>query len=258
MATSRVRTARPELARLWEAFARDRGNVELRRRIAEHYVEFVRLRAQVFAAKVPGLMTVDDLVGPATEGLLQAIDRFDPGRGYQFTTYAQRRVDGAIQDEMRAQDPVGRLDRKQARDLDERRRGLTMAAGRPATDEELQEAGLSLRADEIARLSTVGVVSLETISVCDEDRGPLVAVPDEKEPPPHWPLGRTMFVDHLLRGLSIEEKIVVYLYYFKQRTMKEIGAILHLSESRVSQMHSHAMALLRETNDRCEAFEAAS
>ena len=183
--------------------------------------------------------------------MMDAIEAFDLARGVKFSTYCAPRVRGAILDELRSMDWVPRLVRSRAHKLDQACKQLEAKHGRSASDEEIagcmgisEQEYIKLKRDATA----VSLVSLsrkwyETDSqkdVCEID-----VLEDKRGEDPLDEIQRRDLKDALTRGLSRAEKLILILYYYEEMTMKEIGATLDLSESRVSQMHSSILARLK-------------
>jgi RNA polymerase sigma factor for flagellar operon FliA len=184
-------------------------------------------------------------------GLMDAIDAFDLERGVKFETYCAPRIRGAILDELRAMDWVPRLVRHRSAKVDQARNSLEMQLGRkPSTNEIATRLGVD--GEEFKKLqrdsSAVGVVSLSRR--CRQSDGSrelreIDVIKDDTQDNPLSETQRRDLRDLVTKGLSRAERLIVVLYYYEQMTMKEIGATLDLSESRVSQMHSSILARLK-------------
>ncbi len=240
-----------ELDRLWRDYKRT-GDRVVRNRLVEHYLYLVRYIAERIRAKLPDEVDVDDLMSAGIFGLLDAIEAFDLERGVKFETYCSQRVRGAILDELRSMDWVPRLVRQRAHQLQEAVRALEAELGRLPTDEEIARR-LNLTPAQLEKLlrdaSATSVVSLSTTLPGESESGRPTAeidvVPDERSVDPIAEAAKQDIKDFIRERLSREERLVLVLYYFEQMTMKEIGATLDLSESRVSQMHSAIVQRLR-------------
>ncbi len=223
----------------------------LRNVIMEHYLHLVRYNAERIHHKLPDEVELDDLMSSGIFGLMDAIEAFDLERGVKFETYCAPRIRGAILDELRSMDWVPRLVRSRAHKMDSTTKQLEVELGRAPTSTEI--AGrLNISMDELKKIekdaNAVGVVSLsrkwfETDS--NKDVREIDIVEDKRGVDPIREIQRKDLKDMMTRGLSRAERLIIILYYFEEMTMKEIGATLDLSESRVSQMHSSIIARLR-------------
>lgn len=235
---------------LWREYQMTR-DPSLRNRLMERYLPIVKYNAERIAVKLPDEVEVDDLVSAGIFGLMDAIDAFDLERGVKFETYCAPRIRGAILDELRSMDWVPRLVRSRAHKLERATRQLEAELGRTPTEDELGRR-LKLPAGEMEKLlrdaNAVAQVSLsrkhyETDSsrdVCEID-----VLEDKRGRNPVVEVQKRDLKDVITRGLTRAEKLILILYYYEEMTMKEIGATLDLSESRVSQMHSAILNRLR-------------
>ncbi len=202
--------------------------------------------------QVPSYMTRDDMASAAMSGLMDAANRFDPAKGAQFKTFAERRMRGAILDEARRMGWFSRsLRDKQNRVADAFCRLESKLGRLPEEEEVARELGLSL--DEYQKLlgevSSLGIVSLnETIGNDSDGRTLVETIEDTERPNPLQSLESKELTreiaDHL-KSLSEKEVLVISLYYYEELTQKEIAEVLDLSEGRVSQLHSQALIKLK-------------
>ncbi|MCH7799070.1 MAG: FliA/WhiG family RNA polymerase sigma factor [Planctomycetes bacterium] len=239
-----------EIMKIWVEFKKNKSE-ELRNTLVENYLRVVKYNAERIYAKLPDEVELDDLVTAGIFGLIDAIKAFDLERGVKFETYCAPRIRGAILDELRSMDWVPRLVRSRAHKLDHATKALEAEHGRVATDEEIA-CQMEMTIEEYIKLkrdaTAVGLVSLsrkwfETDSqkdVCEID-----VLEDKRGEDPLRETQKRDLKDVLTKGLSRAEKLIVVLYYYEEMTMKEIGATLDLSESRVSQMHSSILARLK-------------
>jgi len=251
-----------ELSETWQEYRRT-GAVELRNRLMEHYLPIVKINSERLAAKLPDEVELDDLISAGIDGLRDAIEMFDLDRGVKFETYCATRIRGAILDALRTKDWVPRLVRARANQLARKRRQLEAQLGRrPQPHELAQFMGLSeAEFDKLIRdARAVGVISLSrnfqdsesSREVCETD-----IVADAKAPSPMSHVHHEDVKRLVTKGLSKNERLILILYYWEEMTMKEIGATLDLSESRVSQMHSAILERLRmNLQDRRDDFYA--
>jgi len=216
-----------------------------------HYVPLVRTLVGRIAVRLPKGLDLPDLIGEGVIGLIDAVNRFDPSRGIPFGVYARRRIRGAVLDRLRAADPLPRS----ARDRDDRIRALSAEPGRPRTVEEIAEAlGLEVKQVDRARRSPV-IVPLESLRPPggdpDSAQGSTrVEMPPAKEDqsPLASLLGRERenLVRAAVAGLPERERLLMNLYYVEELTMKEIGEVMGITESRVCQIHRRALARVRK------------
>ena len=235
----------------WRAYKAS-PNDELRNRLVEHYLHLVRFAAERIRSKLPDEVDVDDLMSAGIFGLVDAIDAFDLERGVKFETYCSPRIRGAVLDELRSMDWVPRLVRHRAHKLNDAIRTLEAELGRIPTEDEI--AGrLRLPKDQFDKLirdaSAVSQVSLSQKfgdSESDREMAEIDVVPDDTSSDPVIEAQKTDIKDLISHELTRAERLIIVLYYYEQMTMKEIGATLDLSESRVSQMHSAIITRLRD------------
>lgn len=247
---SRKQSSDVDLAKVWREY-KATGRRDLRNRLMEAYLPVVKYNAERIGAKLPDEVDPDDLVSAGIFGLLDAMESFDLDRAVKFETYCAPRVRGAILDELRTMDWVPRLVRSRAHKLEKATRALQAELGRYPDDGELADH-LKLPRPELDKLlrdaNAVSLVSLsrkhyETDSskdVCEID-----VLEDRRGPDPLTEIQRRDLKELITRGLSRAERLVMVLYYYEELTMKEIGSVLDLSESRVSQMHSSVMSRLK-------------
>lgn len=239
-----------EIKGIWIEFKKN-GGEKRRNFLIEQYLHLVKYNAERIYAKLPGEVELDDLISAGIFGLIDAIEAFDLTRGVKFETYCAPRVRGAILDELRSMDWVPRLVRSRAHKLNDVCKIIEAEKGRAGSDEEIAEH-MGISNEEFTKIkrdaTAVSLVSLsrkwfETDSqkdVCEID-----VLEDKRGENPLEEIQKSDLKDALTKGLSRAEKLILVLYYYEQMTMKEIGATLDLSESRVSQMHSSILARLR-------------
>src|SRR5215510_12153932 len=239
-----------QLHRAWRDYKAS-GDKILRNRLVEHYLFLVKYAAERVGSKLPDEVDVDDLMSAGIFGLMDAINAFDLERGVKFETYCAPRIRGAILDELRSMDWVPRLVRSRAHKLDGAAKQLEVELGRAPTNEEIAKR-LGVPMGEFEKMakdaSAVGLVSLsrkwfETDS--NKDVREIDVLEDKRGADPVREIQRKDLKELITRGLSRAERLIIILYYFEEMTMKEIGATLDLSESRVSQMHSSILMRLK-------------
>ena len=239
-----IQPSAEEVLELWKQFKLDQSNEELRNRLIEIYLPLVRYNGERIWSRLPDGVELDDLVSAGTFGLMDAIDAFDMGRGVKFETYCVPRIRGAMLDELRTMDWVPRLVRSKASKLNEAIKTLEARLGRAPSDAEVAEH-MQLSREEFEKLlvdaNAVGLVSLNK-KWCETDSSKDVReidiLEDKKGEDPTRRIQKADLMRLVTKGLNRNERLIIILYYYEELTMKEIGATLDLSESRVSQMHS--------------------
>ncbi|HGJ5859070.1 MAG TPA: RNA polymerase sigma factor FliA [Arsenophonus nasoniae] len=216
----------------------------------ERYIPLVRHEALKLQVRLPASVELDDLVQAGGIGLLDALERFDASQGTAFTTYAVQRVRGAMLDELRARDWVPRSVRRQAREATKVIQQLEQALGRPATEQEIADKlhiGLLEYQQLLQDTNNSQLCSYdEWHEVHGESCEPIIEVDDERNP--LQTLIATDIRKNIIKAIEClpeREKMVLTLYYQEDLNLKEIGAVLNVGESRVSQLHSQAIKRLR-------------
>jgi len=221
---------------LWEEYERTRSP-RLREKLESHYLYLVEALARQLARKLPDSVDVSDLIQEGFIGLRRAVERFNLNREVKFTTYAQSAIWGAMMDSLRRDDYGTRNSRRQATLLAETRSHFTQEYGRPPTNEELASA-MGVKQDRLAAITRwIDAVNMGTFSSGTEDRR-IQLPPDDRAPDPAIQAQRQELRDLILRGFAPQERLLIILYYFEELTMRDIGATLGISESRVSQLHT--------------------
>jgi RNA polymerase sigma factor for flagellar operon FliA len=245
-------TVAPEdVEQLWLEFKKDLNNQELRNRLVEIYLPLVKYNGERIWARLPEGVELDDLISAGVFGLMDAIDAFDLSRGVKFETYCVPRIRGAMLDELRTMDWVPRLVRSKASKLNEGLKTLEAKLGRQPSDRELAEY-MCLSVSELEKMildaNAVNLISLnkkwyETDSY--KDVREIDILEDKKGEDPTRRIQKNDLMRLVTKRLNRSERLIIILYYYEELTMKEIGATLDLSESRVSQMHSSIVQRLQ-------------
>lgn len=247
---SSLAETKDETTQLWEQFKSSRDE-KLRNKLIERYLPLVRYVAERLMAKLPQNVDLDDLQSAGIFGLVEAIGRFDLSRGVKFETYCTNRIRGAILDELRSMDWVPRLVRARSHQVEKAYAKLEVELGRRPSDVELAKA-MGKTVEELDELlnevNTVSVIPMGRKDL-DKDDGQtgerLEVSEDKKEPDPVTEIQKRELIEYITKGLSKKERLILILYYYEELTMKEIGATLDLSESRVCQIHSKLMTRLK-------------
>lgn len=226
---------------------------KLRDQLIMDYAPLIRFVAQRIAARLPSNIDIDDLISAGVIGLMDAIEKYDPSRDNKFKTYAEFRIRGAILDELRSQDWVPRSVRDKAKKIEKTYAELEQKFGRAVTDEELSEA-LGIQLDEyydmVSKVKAVTLLSIDELSGPNQqDRKSLLeCLENVSSKNPFTQLKskgiRDLLVKHI-DELPEKQKLVLSLYYYEDLNLKEIGRILEVTESRVSQLHTQAVEKLR-------------
>jgi RNA polymerase sigma factor for flagellar operon FliA len=223
-----------------------------RERLIMEYAPLVKYIANRIAMRLPPHIDVNDLINAGIIGLIDAIEKFDPSKEVKFKTYAEIRIKGAILDELRSMDWIPRSIRKVINKLVGAYHELEQQLGRPAKDEEIAEL-LGLQMEEFYKLlkhsAGAPLISLDVMVDHDDKRRDILScLVDPKSTDAFGALGLGELKDSIagaIEDLPEKEKQVVALYYYDELTMKEIGEVLDLTESRVSQIHTKAILRLR-------------
>ena len=231
-----------DIRTLWLKY-KETKSVDLRNAIAEHYLPLVRIVCGRLAMSLPPHLDRDDLLSSGFFGLLDAIDRFDPTRNIKFETYAGMRVRGAMLDYLRSKDWIPVSMRQRIRKYEQTICRLENELGRSATDVELA-AALEISVEELQTLvnqcNSATVVPLEeylktdTAEAVDTNPANSTELFELKD-----------MLAKAIDRLPEKERTVVSLYYYEELTLKEISLILHLTEARISQLHTKAIFRMR-------------
>jgi RNA polymerase sigma factor for flagellar operon FliA len=233
------------------ARTRDRG---IRDRLILTYAPLVKYVAGRLGSGLPAHVDEGDLVSYGLLGLIGAIERYDPSRDIKFETYAIARIKGAIIDELRALDWVPRSVRSRAREIERAIGELEAKTGVAPTDEQIA-AKIGISVDEleesladISRSSIAALDELWSVSGDGDQISLMDTIEDESGPKPEAALDQTEVREALadaIARLPEREKLVITLYYYEELTLREIGEVLGVTESRVSQLHTKAILRLK-------------
>ena len=236
---------------LWSSF-KETGDARSRESLILHYSGLVKFVAGRVGVGLPKSVDPADLASYGLFGLIDAIDKFEPERGFKFETYAISRIRGAILDELRALDWVPRSVRARAREIDRTIGELEHELGRSPTDEEIaakMDLPVGQLQDHLGEISRLGVIGLED-TLGGQPEAPTVGdrVADRRGISPesafHDQEMKHLLADAINR-LPDRERLVLTLYYYEGMTLAEIGAVLSVTESRICQIHTKSLMSLR-------------
>lgn len=236
----------------WSRY-KEQGDARAREELIVHHMRTVKFVAGRMAIHVPASVEMDDLIGWGVMGLLDAVEKFDHTQDIKFSTYASIRIRGAIIDQIRSLDWAPRSLRNMARRVGAAREALRHRMGRdPSTEEMAEELGIPAEQveDTLAQLQTAQVLSLDDYlpSEDSEDARKLDVTGNVGAPSPSHAAEmqerKELLVEAIL-SLPEQQQKVLNLYYYEELTLKEIGLVLGVTESRVSQIHSAATKRLR-------------
>jgi RNA polymerase sigma factor for flagellar operon FliA len=242
-----------DTSELWQDYRRT-GDRATRDRLILTYAPLVKFVAGRLGATLPSHVDEQDLVSYGLLGLIGAIERFDPDREIKFETYAIARIKGAIIDELRSLDWVPRSVRTRAREIERAIVSLERSLMRAPTDEEIAAKleitmpELEESLAEISRTSMAALDELWTPNAGGDQVSLIDTIEDESGPDPEISLEQTELKEALgeaIARLPEREKLVVTLYYYEELTLREIGEVLGVTESRVSQLHTKAVLRLK-------------
>ena len=242
---------------LWSDFFSARQQFHWNKLIVE-YMPVVKYIAEMISTRLPGSVMVDDLVSYGTFGLIDAIESFDIERGVKFETFCAPRVRGAILDGLRAQDWVPRITRSRMRKVRRAQEQLECELGRTPTNVELAarlEVDLEQLRNLLNEVSSVTIFSLSDSTGDPDDESNLKNIDyieDSNLADPLEELTKSEIMEVAQSYLTEKEFTVIDSYYNREMTMRDIGDVLGMSESRVSQIHSAAIDRLRNHIEKAE------
>jgi len=243
-----------ELRDLWRRY-KESGDPRARERLVLAYSPLVKYVAGRMSSGLPAHVEEADLISYGLLGLISAIERFEPAREIRFETFAITRIKGSIIDELRSLDWVPRSVRAKAREIERANAKLEHKLHRAPTDQEMA-AELEVEVEDfqesLMRISNSSVVALDELWTVSDSSGDQVSlldtIQDESAADPAQEMDLTDMKDRLadsIARLPEREKLVVALYYYENLTLREIGEVLGVTESRVSQLHTKAVLRLK-------------
>ncbi len=242
-----------EEEKLWDKFSKD-NDQGIRDYFVIKYAPLVKYVAGKVSMGMPQNIEFEDLVSYGIFGLLDAIGKFDPARGIKFKTYAMTRIRGSIFDELRSIDWIPRSIRQKAKQIEQIIAELENKLGRTVEDDEIaKELGISSGEFQslLNKLSGTSMISLNDIWYLGDESDEMSILETLEAPDSMNPdilIEKEEIKDHIIdaiRKLPDKEKKVIVLYYYEDLTLKEIGEVLEVTESRVSQLHTKAIMRLR-------------
>ncbi|MCB9849638.1 MAG: sigma-70 family RNA polymerase sigma factor [Phycisphaerales bacterium] len=237
---------------VWKRYLKTK-KVEDRNTLVVHYADLVHSHAARLSRRLPAQISYDEICSAAFDGLIEAVEAYDPKHKAKFETFCQQRISGAVMDWLRSLDPQSRTVRTFEKHRMIAKEMLDTEIGRPPTAEEIaRRMNISVRRyEDLCRLSQLGK-EVHFSSMEPEDNGQGHGtnrgwdVRDTNAEDPSSCITREMLTEHVAKGLAREERLILVLYYHEGLTMAEIGAVLNLSESRVSQIHKDILQRLRQ------------
>lgn len=243
-----------DLNQLWTEL-KEQGSQVAKDKLLAEYAPLVKYTAQRMAVNLPKSVEVGDLIGTGVLGLIKAVETFDLSLGFKFETYATHKIRGAILDDLRAMDWVPRSVRQKSRKIQHAYAVLEQKLGRmPYDDEVAAELGISMSEfeDLLSDVAPSTIISLdESLPDFSGESKTLTVLDTIEDPQGVNPLKEMGFVEtkrilkETIADLPEKERLVIALYHYEELTLKEIGEVLGITESRVSQIHSKAMLKLR-------------
>jgi RNA polymerase sigma factor for flagellar operon FliA len=228
----------------------DKNDASYRDQLISEYLPYVKRIVHRIAVHLPSTIDIDDLMNVGVIGLIQSVDRYDPKRDNKFMTYAAFRIKGAVLSELRSRDFLSRSNRRKIRDLENIYLKLEQKLGREVEDVEVaQEMGVNVeQVYRTRQMSNISFISFEELGYSSRDeKEKLMSYLVEDDDA--LTLTRLKEIKEAVAGaieqLPEKERLVISLYYLEELTMKETGKVLHITESRVSQIHSQAVRRLR-------------
>lgn len=237
-----------DVDQLWKSYKKE-GGIELRNKLIENYLHIVKYTAERLRTRLPGSVDVNDLTSAGLFGLMDAIDKFDISRNIKFETYCSLRIRGAIIDELRNCDWIPRSVRVKSNQINNALNYLKNQLGREPTDEELA-IHLDISPEELHTLykeaNASSLLSIDHVANGDNPDSHMIEFLKAKTAnEPSEIIAKRELKDLLLKDLSETEKQIIVMYYFDELTMQEIGRVLDVTESRISQIHAKLLIKLR-------------
>jgi len=240
-----------QLSLIWKRYLKKKDKKN-KKKLVEHYFYFVQNLAKKLAVKFKYKLSPEELASHGVTGLYKAIENYDPIYKTKFETYAYIKVRGSIIDEMRKEDWVPRSVRIRQSNIEKTKRELETEIGDQVTEEQVLKRlkiGLPDYSKNLQKYHAIGFASIEhNIEESEENKKDFNKyLTDTCEPSPGSELIRKEFLNKLIGShFSSTEQKIIYLYYYDRLTMRDIAALLEMSESRISQIHQHVLKKLRK------------
>lgn len=244
------RMSEEELTSLWGEYLKDKSNKSIRDTLIVQYIYLIRYVVGRVKVTLPATISIEDIAGYGVEGLINAVERYSPQKNTRFETYALIRIRGAILDRIRAQDFLPRSVRKKIKDIKSAQEHLKQELGRMPTTTEVANY-LDMEPEKVSQLLSedTTITSLYDKRGNTEDSVEIIdTIQDENKLNPQEKAEEQNVKQELekaLRRLPERERIIMVLYYQENMTLKEIGATINMSESRVCQIHAQAIMKLK-------------
>ena len=244
------RMSEEELTSLWGEYLKDKSNKSVRDTLIVQYIYLIRYVVGRVKVTLPATISIEDIAGYGVEGLINAVERYSPQKNTRFETYALIRIRGAILDKIRSQDFLPRSVRKKIKDIKSAQEHLKQELGRMPTTTEVANY-LDMEPEKVSQLLSedTTMTSLYDKRGNTEDSVEIIdTIQDENKLNPQEKAEEQNVKQELekaLRRLPERERIIMVLYYQENMTLKEIGATINMSESRVCQIHAQAIMKLK-------------
>ncbi len=244
------RLSEEELTALWEQYFQDKTQKNIRDALIVQYIYLIRYVVSRVKVTLPATISIEDIAGYGVEGLINAIERYSPQKNTRFETYALIRIRGAILDRIRAQDFLPRSVRKKIKDIKNAQEHLKQELGRIPTTTEVANY-LDMEPDKVNQLlaeDTTMTSIYEKKGSSDDSMEIIDTIQDTNKLNPQEQMEEKNIKQQLekaLQRLPERERVIMVLYYQENMTLKEIGATLNMSESRVCQLHAQSIMKLK-------------
>ena len=244
------RLSEDELIALWEKYFKDKSNKEVRDTLIVQYIYLIRYVVGRVKVTLPATISIEDIAGYGVEGLINAIESYSPQKTTRFETYALIRIRGAILDKIRSEDFLPRSVRKKIKDIKNAQETLKQDLGRMPTTTEIANY-LNMDAEKVNQImaeDTTMTSIYEKRGNTDDSVEIIDTIQDTGKLTPQENLEEKNVKEELekaLRRLPERERVIMVLYYQENMTLKEIGATINMSESRVCQLHAQAIMKLK-------------
>ena len=243
------RLSEEELASLWSEYFKDKTNKQVRDNLIVQYIYLIRYVVGRVKVTLPVTISIEDIAGYGVEGLINAIERYSPQKNTRFETYALIRIRGAILDRIRSEDFLPRSVRKKIKDIKHAQEELKQKLGRAATTSEIAEF-LSMDVEKVNQIlseDTTMTSIYDKRGSSDDSLEIIDTIQDNNLNPQEKMEEKNVKheLERALQRLPERERIIMVLYYQENMTLKEIGATINMSESRVCQLHAQSIMKLK-------------